>query len=365
MKPACRNFLMSLVVVTIAAALSLFLAEIGLRMFTRFPVSYLTNLIHDPKLGYRLSSSLNDVDRNGFRNLAVNSPPDIIAAGDSQTFGNNVASKDSWPSVLASEIGLKVYNTGIGSYGIASYHAILAQFLRENHQSKAIVAIYASNDFLPKFSFCEIEFDKGFWAEEQQRLGLNFTLPQRECDQSKIRTEPKLEKWIKGNIAVVNIVDQMILSPFESYLDSITLPAGLPNISKPKLILDDRRFRAETDLMQQSIKIFEDWGKTWKGRVAIVLIPSKTRVFYELLQERQAISKAPAALVAIAKHEIELEDFILTQAALNGMAIESSLPDVVKVMDKDLYPLSDDHPYEKGYFAYAQAAKRALGTLSK
>ena len=47
------------------------------------------------------------------------------------------------------------------------------------------------------------------------------------------------------------------------------------------------------------------------------------------------------------------------------MAIESSLPDVVKVMDKDLYPLSDDHPYEKGYFAYAQAAKRALGTLSK
>ena len=75
MKPARRNFLMGLVVVAIAAALSLLLAEIGLRMFTRFPVSYLTNLIHDPKFGYRLSSSLNDVDKNGFRNFAVDLPP--------------------------------------------------------------------------------------------------------------------------------------------------------------------------------------------------------------------------------------------------------------------------------------------------
>ncbi len=365
MRSARRNFALGLSVVAATTALSLSSAEIGLRLFTRFPISYLSNLVHDSNLGYRLSASLNDIAKNGFRNPSANSPIDIFAVGDSHTFGNNVGSKDSWPSVLASETALRVYNTGIGSYGIASYHAILTQFLGETRESKALVAIYVRNDFLPKFSFCEIEFDKEFWLREQRRLGMNLLPSQRGCDMSNIRTKPEWGKWIIGNVAVVSIVNRMILKPFENYLRSIPLPSGLPNIDESSLTFDDEMAHGETDLMQQSIRIFADWGATWKGRVAIVLIPSKARVFYEILRNRQAISGAPAALVAVAKRQIELEDFVLAQAALNGIPIESALPDLVKEMDKDLYPVFDNHPYEKGYIAYARAAKRALKTLSK
>lgn len=364
MNSASRNFVMGLTVVVAAISLSLLLAEIGLRMFTQFPVSYRTNRIHDSSFGYRLNPGLDDVDREGFRNPDSNVPSGIIAVGDSFTFGNNVDSKDSWPAVLSADTGREVYNTGVGSYGIASYHAVLAKYLSEDSKRKAIVAIYTGNDFLPVNSFCEIDFKDEFWMKEEQRIGSDFASIQKECIPED-NVDISWSKWLKGNIAITNAIDHLITARFSRRSQLQSLPAGLPEVDLLQGAADERTRNAEPHFMRQSMKVFADWGTTWKGRVAIVIIPGKLRVFYEIIVRDDAVAQAPAELLRKAKHEIGLEDFVEAQAGLNGIPIESALTDIVPKVNKELYPVFDVHPYEIGYIAYAQAAKRALETLSK
>lgn len=363
MAPANRNLAMGLVVSAVAIFLSLFLAEIGMRIFTQFPISYRTNRLHDASLGYRLNPGLGDVDQGGFRNPETNVPAEIIAVGNSFTFGNNVASENSWPALLSSRTGRKVYNTGVGSYGIASYHAILTQFLLENPERKALVAIHPGNDFLPVNSFCEIEFDGEFWAKEERRIGTEFAALQTACEQ-KDNVEMNWEKWVVGNIAIASAIDQLIMPQFSKHARVQSLPAGLPEVDLRQGAANERVRNAEPLFMKQCERIFADWGTAWKGRISIVIIPSKQRVFYEVLAQKGALSETPPELVRRAENEIKLEDFVRAQALLNDIPLESALADIVQIVDRDLYPVFDGHPHERGYVAFTQAAERALGRIS-
>jgi len=71
--------------------LSIFIMEIGLRAFSKFPVHGRKNRIGHPVLGYTFNpSKLADIDASGFRNPKDNVMAEIVAVGDSHTMGYNV-----------------------------------------------------------------------------------------------------------------------------------------------------------------------------------------------------------------------------------------------------------------------------------
>ena len=75
---------------------SILIFEGGLRILTPFPVhGPKANRIRDAKLNHRMDPDFEGIDESGFRNPTVPTKAEIVALGDSHTYGYNVASDDT------------------------------------------------------------------------------------------------------------------------------------------------------------------------------------------------------------------------------------------------------------------------------
>lgn len=101
--------------------------------------------VDDPLLEYRVAPSTGGHDARGYRNRAVLDRPDIVALGDSQTWGVNASVEESWPAQLARETGKSVYNMGHGGYGPLHYSALAEEALSFSPRL-VLVALYFGND---------------------------------------------------------------------------------------------------------------------------------------------------------------------------------------------------------------------------
>ncbi len=89
----------------------------------------------------------------GFRNRSVPYVADVIAIGDSQTYGVNVPVDYSWPKVLERELKDRdaiVYSMATGSWGAVEYFEIASKALRLRPRL-LVVAFYSGNDPLESF----------------------------------------------------------------------------------------------------------------------------------------------------------------------------------------------------------------------
>src|SRR5262245_57043538 len=92
------------------------------------PSDYLSvEMVQDKILGATPSSSTagGNFDTWGFRNRKVPDSSDIVAIGDSHTYGNTATMADSWPYVLGRLSGRQVYNMALGGYGPNQYFYLL------------------------------------------------------------------------------------------------------------------------------------------------------------------------------------------------------------------------------------------------
>lgn len=84
-------------------------------------------------------------DRLGFHNLRVPDEIDVVALGDSQTYGTAGRANEAWPAVVSRLRGVTVYNMGIPGWGPLDYLAMLDESLE--HKPKIIlVGVYLGND---------------------------------------------------------------------------------------------------------------------------------------------------------------------------------------------------------------------------
>ena len=100
-----------------------------------------------PDFSYRLRTN-----SRGLRTPVEDGPVDVVALGDSFTFGYGVDEKVTWPSQLARLSGLTVANLGISGYGPGSELAMLRQEgLRL--QPRLVLWQFFANDLLDATSF--------------------------------------------------------------------------------------------------------------------------------------------------------------------------------------------------------------------
>lgn len=125
-------------------------------------------LLNDPYTGVRARplAAVNEggakgpTDLLGFRNLAVPNRADVVAIGDSQTYGINVAFEQSWPRVLAENLSVPVYSMAMGGWGAVQYTDMLRKALAFEPRV-AIVAFYAGNDAMESF---RLAYGVAHWA---------------------------------------------------------------------------------------------------------------------------------------------------------------------------------------------------------
>lgn len=107
--------------------------------------------INDARLGARPNPEYPDHDQKGFRNKVVPREVEIIAMGDSQTYGMGVLPAQAWPQQLEAIAKIKTYNMAFGGYGPAHSLLLLDEAL-ELKPKVIIEAFYSGNDLFDSYS---------------------------------------------------------------------------------------------------------------------------------------------------------------------------------------------------------------------
>jgi len=110
----------------------------------------------DPLLGYRLSPYFPGTDHRGYRNNNALQQTDVLAIGDSMTYGYTVPLSETWPYYLQQTIGWTVYNAGVGGYGPCE-HLIVLRELMDLEPRVVVVALYLGNDISDAYTSVYLE----------------------------------------------------------------------------------------------------------------------------------------------------------------------------------------------------------------
>ena len=156
-----RQSLANGAVVFFSLFIGLALCEFGARQFLN-PADYLSaTMLRDDVLGIRIAPGSPGFDSWGFRNPEVPTTVDVVAVGDSHTFGNTAKMDEAWPQVVSRQRGLTVYNLGVGGYGPNQYYELLTTrglSLRPKH---VVCGLYMGDDFENAYS---ITYGLKHWA---------------------------------------------------------------------------------------------------------------------------------------------------------------------------------------------------------
>src|SRR5262249_36180682 len=131
---------------------SLLVCELGARLVLN-PADYLSPQTsrHDI-LGFAVTPKSGGFDAWGYRNKSVPASVDLVAVGDSHTYGNNVTMNESWPYVAGASTGLSVYSLSLGGYGPNQYYHLLMTRGLQLKPRWVFCGLYIGDDFQNAFS---------------------------------------------------------------------------------------------------------------------------------------------------------------------------------------------------------------------
>lgn len=140
------------VLILLSLVLSLLIAE-GVARMVFDPIDFLKpRRVLDDVLRYRIEPGTGAHDSLGFRNKSVPAGAEIVAIGDSHTYGISARASESWPSALGRMTGKSVYNMSLGGYGPAEYLYLMESESLKLHPELIIVGFYLGNDLMDSFT---------------------------------------------------------------------------------------------------------------------------------------------------------------------------------------------------------------------
>jgi len=341
--------------------------EIGLRVFTVFPVNLSSNKILDEKLGYKVDPTLNpDIDDAGFRNSELKSIANLVALGDSHTFGFNVASEDSWPQQLARMLNKTVYNFGVGGYGILQYQFLMNEAIKMKPEH-IVLGLYLPNDLGDVcWTLREVDFWK-IWAKKND-INIEVCPPYKE----RKLLDKSWRSFMVNNTALGSIVKHFIWTPMKYRIKQTEWSriAVVVSDERNKTFINYKRIvshESAMDLGRPDIALAFEIAKEFVTEAStkadfnhisfiVLFIPSKERVFYKYLVAQGV--QLPQSYHQLAKNERELVTEMSLFLEKIGIVYVDALPYMVEVLHKfgHVYPVKDDgHPLKIGYGAYAKA----------
>jgi len=375
---------LSLLVAT--TGIALFLGEFISRLVLN-PSDYLgVEMVQDDVLGAVPSATAKaGFDAWGFRNREVPKTADIVAVGDSHTFGNTAKMDESWPYVLASLTGRHVYNMGMGGYGPNQYFYLSNSKALSLKPNVIIWGLYMGDDFQNAY---EITYGLNHWASLRKLTARNVDADIWDPPASKPTLLKKARAWLSGHSVIYQLVfhaspagrvqgEAQIRNAAQLYPGSATtLTAPEKNILeafRPKSMLsrldqDNQDIREGMRITFELIKVMNETCRQHHIGFVVVVIPIKEEVFSDYLEHNP---KLPLSDVI---DKLLLNDRLARDKTFEFLA-ESKIPYVDPLpalkssLGNELYARSatDMHPSKNGYRVIAEevaeASKRAPEVL--
>ncbi|MFZ5677488.1 MAG: hypothetical protein ACOZAM_31375 [Pseudomonadota bacterium] len=373
---------MKVLTVILSVAIALILGEVLVRTFTIYPNTLASNRVPDENIGFRASQKIPEVDAAGFRN-PDGIPKEIVAIGDSQTFGFNVPSAASWPALLSQAIGKPIYNFGSGGYGLIAYHGLLKLFLAPGTRV-AIVTLYPANDLEQYYASdadcLVLDKPSAFWKAERERLKLEWPAYPVGCLHNDDNSEAGFFGNLTRHIAMLAMTrDALGLGstgpgiPGGPEKGVIEIPDGLGTLNVSRVEMHERSTDPavpEVAAMMKDLQIFlADWRKMSETgpRIGIVVLPSRERVIHDYFERKGRLGELDPRIANGMTKQIAMEQFVRDSLEKSGLPFVFANEDLYRHLEFGLqkgiplYPKTDNgHPLELGYAAYANAARRLL-----
>jgi hypothetical protein len=377
MKSRLTSAVINGAVVLVSLAVALVVCE-GAARIVLDPGDYLSvTTVSDDVLGITLPPGSPGIDAWGFRNETVPAAADIVAVGDSHTFGNTARMHEAWPSVVAQRTGHTVYNLGLGGYGPNQYYQLLKTKGVTLKPKWVLCGLYFGDDFENAFS---ITYGLDHWASLRTERFDNVNADIWDNPVAPGRTKD-LRAWLSANSLTYRLVVHGAL--FGSVKEAIRF-RRVANKEDPEttmLVVEgqgireafrpigiarrlDQRSREVREGMRVTKRLLGEMDRTCRDagcRFAVVLIPTKETVFAPYL-ERESHLHLRDALAAVVVNEqaagVEIKSFL----DASGIAYVDTLPALRSAVDRHLYAptTADMHPGAAGYGVIAEAVAAFL-----
>jgi lysophospholipase L1-like esterase len=378
--------------VFIGALIGLVVAETGLRLVEKnrlgdrgAPVT-----ITDPLLGERLAPNTSGQDANGFRNESVRAQVDIVALGDSQTWGVNVQRVDAWPQQLEKLSGRSVYNMGVGGYGPVQYSVLTGKALSFSPKV-IVVGLYFGNDFYDAYAlaysndkYAELRSNQ---ASDEMRIDTVKTRSQFYWDEEKNfhnnygRSSPTgWSFWLREHSAIGRLLNRTGLWPGATDVDyeidkawaraypdhgAVCEHADIRTVFTTAyrltgLDLDDPRIAEGLCIVGLVLWRAQQTADGRGAKFMVLLIPTKELVYAELMQREGKLTDTYSRLVEMenrARRDVE------SWCNEKRIRCVDALPYLQRAIAgrQQVYPsTTESHPNAAGYRVLAATVNEAL-----
>lgn len=359
-----------------ALLLALLVGEFASRWVVE-PVDVLRpQLVAHATLGHALEPGSGGHDGWGFRNRAVPVSADIVAIGDSQTYGVSAPARLAWPSILGEMTGRSVYNLALGGYGPGQYFHLLADHALRLRPRLVLIGFYLGNDLLEAQEFLR----RGAPLDEAARDGANgfgapASRPSRGAPLLADLRARLAQHSLLYNLAVHSAVGEWARGAEARWTagskddaDSLRYErSGMATGFTPKrrLAALDLRDQRVAQGLRISLDLFARMQKLCAERntgLSIVMIPTKESVYAKhLLSDSKSASVA--ALRALLNSEQQVRVLAASFFSVARVAYVDTLPALQAQVGvgRPLYPGNfDGHPNGDGYRVIAETIAKQI-----
>jgi hypothetical protein len=378
-----KKALLNFGILAMSVGIGLLLCEFASRLILN-PADYLgVGMVADNVLGAVASPSAKaGFDAWGFRNREVPDTAEIVAVGDSHTYGNTARMDESWPYVLERLTGRHVYNMGMGGYGPNQYFYLSKIKALSLRPRMIIWGLYMGDDFENAYS---ITYGLDYWANLREHAveKVNFDIWENPTGPSwhkeiriwlsqhsvvyQLLFHTSLGGRVQGEVQIRNAAQ---LYPGEA--TSLIVPRdNILEAFRPKGMLSrlDQESPNVREGMRITFTLLQEMNEICRQNHAqflVVVIPTKEMVFSDYLEHNSKLPLADVLDKLVANERLAREKmfkFLID----SSIAYVDPLPVLKSSVQHELYArtAADMHPSKNGYRVIAQAVFETLKQDSK
>jgi hypothetical protein len=367
-----RSAAVNSLVVVGSLAVALGICELVSRLFLK-PIDYLSPvLVRDDILGIRLPPHASGHDAWGFRNAIVPKTADVVAIGDSHTYGNTAKMAEAWPAVLGRLTGRSVYNMGMGGYGPNQYAYLLDTRALSLNPKVVVCGFYMGDDF---DNAAKITYGLDHWRFLRDPRYLETPQPWDIWEQpSRESWHKKARTWLSSHSVVYRLIVHGLMGRVKAVYqvrNATRLYGPTPTLDiKDKSLLEafqpknillglDQADQKVQEGMRISFRLLREMNEACRSRgirFIVVVIPTKESVFSSYLEHAPSLPLGDIVDKLIA-NERAARDKLFAFLADEGIRSVDVLQGLKRAIEREkIYAGSavDMHPNKNGYRVIAE-----------
>jgi hypothetical protein len=378
-----KRVLINFSVLVVSVGFGLLLCEFGSRLLLN-PADYLSvGMVRDPVFGATPSPTARGAfDALGFRNRTVPETADIVAIGDSQTYGNAATMDDSWPYALGRLLGRNVYNMGLGGYGPNQYFELLKTKALALKPRVVICGLSMTDDFDNAF---HLTYGLDYWAYLRAMPGVKVDFDTWDTGTDQAPTWQKKKRvWLSQHSVIYQLVvhtgmGNRLKGEFQIKNAADLYPGAATSLIIPEKHIEEAFQPAENlrgaDQNRESVRegmritfeLLKEMNETCRRnriQFVVVVIPIKEIVFSQYLEHNPKIALSDVVDRLLVNERLALDRTFKFLADENIPYVDP-LPALQKSAGQGLFvrSASDTHPNKNGYKIIAETVAERLKQL--